>query len=281
MTRGSDQRIELELALFSLSEPPQQRQTVPVQAAPVARAAQPAAVQPFASAPAVQPFVSAPVQQAPVQQPVVEPAPLPEMPQPAAEPVQSAPEPTQEPASVQVPVQAEELPPLPEEPPVQGGEALPWEEPSAPAQPVPPPREEPSPAPQTTAPAPKQEAAPAQPRPAAGSLAPYPEWAQITQKLQEVDPMLYSYLRKSKAYFDGTRVLIDGGKTFRDFIRANKDSQRLIKKLILQVSGKAIPIGPYEPRTAGKAVSNAEQSLHALEKLGLDVSIEDTARKQK
>ena len=281
MTRGSDQRIELELALFSLSEPPQQRQTVPVQAAPVARAAQPAAVQPFASAPAVQPFVSAPVQQAPVQQPVVEPAPLPEMPQPAAEPVQSAPEPTQEPASVQVPVQAEELPPLPEEPPVQGGEALPWEEPSAPAQPVPPPREESSPAPQTTAPAPKQEAAPAQPRPAAGSLAPYPEWAQITQKLQEVDPMLYSYLRKSKAYFDGTRVLIDGGKTFRDFIRANKDSQRLIKKLILQVSGKAIPIGPYEPRTAGKAVSNAEQSLHALEKLGLDVSIEDTARKQK
>ena len=281
MTRGSDQRIELELALFSLSEPPQQRQTVPVQAAPVARAAQPAAVQPFASAPAVQPFVSAPVQQAPVQQPVVEPAPLPEMPQPAAEPVQSAPEPTQAPASVQVPVQAEELPPLPEEPPVQGGEALPWEEPSAPARPVPPPREEPSPAPQTTAPAPKQEAAPAQPRPAAGSLAPYPEWAQITQKLQEVDPMLYSYLRKSKAYFDGTRVLIDGGKTFRDFIRANKDSQRLIKKLILQVSGKAIPIGPYEPRTAGKTVSNAEQSLHALEKLGLDVSIEDTARKQK
>ena len=281
MTRGNDQRIELELALFSLSEPPQQRQTVPVQAAPVARAAQPAAVQPFASAPAVQPFVSAPVQQAPVQQPVVEPAPLPEMPQPAAESVQSAPEPTQEPASVQVPVQAEELPPLPEEPPVQGGEALPWEEPSAPARPVPPPREEPSPAPQTTAPAPKQEAAPAQPRPAAGSLAPYPEWAQITQKLQEVDPMLYSYLRKSKAYFDGTRVLIDGGKTFRDFIRANKDSQRLIKKLILQVSGKAIPIGPYEPRTAGKAVSNAEQSLHALEKLGLDVSIEDTARKQK
>ena len=264
MTRGSDQR-----------------QTVPVQAAPVARAAQPAAVQPFASAPAVQPFVSAPVQQAPVQQPVVEPAPLPEPLQPAAEPVQSAPEPTQEPASVQVPVQAEELPPLPEEPPVQGGEALPWEEPSAPAQPVPPPREEPSPALQTTAPAPKQEAAPAQPRPAAGSLAPYPEWAQITQKLQEVDPMLYSYLRKSKAYFDGTRVLIDGGKTFRDFIRANKDSQRLIKKLILQVSGKAIPIGPYEPRTAGKTVSNAEQSLHALEKLGLDVSIEDTARKQK
>ena len=39
MTRGSDQRIELELALFSLSEPPQQMQAVTVQAAP-ARTAQ-------------------------------------------------------------------------------------------------------------------------------------------------------------------------------------------------------------------------------------------------
>ena len=41
----------------------------------------------------------------------------------------------------------------------------------------------------------------------------------------------------------------------------------------------AVPIGPYEPKSAGKTVSNAEQSLHALEKLGLDVSIEDSARK--
>lgn len=46
MTRGSDQRIELELALFSLSEPPQQMQAVTVQAAP-ARAAQPEAPRPL------------------------------------------------------------------------------------------------------------------------------------------------------------------------------------------------------------------------------------------
>ena len=77
--------------------------------------------------------------------------------------------------------------------------------------------------------------------------------------------MLYMYLRKSKAYFDGTRVLIDGGKTFRDFIRVNKDSQKLIKKLIAEVSGVPVPIGPYAPKTAGKTASNAEQSLLALE----------------
>ena len=70
-------------------------------------------------------------------------------------------------------------------------------------------------------------------------------------------------------------------RPFRDFIRVNKDSQKLIKKLIAEVSGVPVPIGPYEPKTAGKTSSNAEQSLLALEKLGLEVSIEDTARKKR
>ena len=95
--------------------------------------------------------------------------------------------------------------------------------------------------------------------------------------------MLYGYLKKSKAYFDGVRVLIDGGKTFRDFIRVNKGSQRLIKKLIAQVSGIAVPIGPYEPEktAAARPKTNAEESLHKLEALGLDVTIEDSARRRK
>ena len=60
MTRGSDQRIELELALFSLSEPPQQMQAVTVQATP-ARTAQSEAPRPFAAA--VQPPHPRPRQQ--------------------------------------------------------------------------------------------------------------------------------------------------------------------------------------------------------------------------
>ena len=92
--------------------------------------------------------------------------------------------------------------------------------------------------------------------------------------------MLYTYLKKSKGYFDGTRVLIDGGKTFRDFIRANKESQKLIKKLIAQVSGVAVPIGPYESKTVNRASANAEESLRKLEQLGLEVSIEDSERKK-
>lgn len=282
MTRGSDQRIELELALFGLSEPPQQPQAVPVQAAPVRAAAQPAAPQPFASATAVQPFASAPTLQPPIPSvPVV---------QPAAEPKPVKAEPSV-PSEISVeqtsPVQTEELPPLPEEPPVQQAGMLPWDEPAAqaaqPAAPVPAELEPVlQPEPPKPAPTPAAKPVPEKPQDAGQEgTALYPYWPQVVQQLQEKDPMLYTYLRKSKAYFDGTRVLIDGGKTFRDFIRANRDSQRLIKKLIKDVSGTAVPIGPYEPKSAGKTVSNAEQSLRALEKLGLDVSIEDSARKKR
>ena len=290
MTRGSDQRIELELALFSLSEPPQQ---VAVQAVPAARPAVPAqeVPRPFASAP-VKPFASAPAASAPVQEPSVEPAPMqqsePEpvpMQQPEPEPV---PQPVEPPKAEAAASAEEELPPLPEEPPVTSEAPPPWDEP-APA--APPQREAP--------PAPAQEVSAAQLQPeskpeytadpalnkprkvAAEGINPFPQWAEVIKLLQEQDPMLYTYLKKSKGYFDGTRVLIDGGKTFRDFIRANKESQKLIKKLIAQVSGVAVPIGPYESKTVNRASANAEESLRKLEQLGLEVSIEDSERKKR
>ena len=277
MTRGSDQRIELELALFSLSEPPQQ---VAAQAVPAARPAVPAqeAPRPFASAP-VKPFVSAPAASAPVQKPSVEPAPMQQSePEPAPQPV--------EPPKAEAAASAEEE--LPEEPPVTSEAPPPWDEPTPAA---PPQREAP--------PAPAQEVSAAQPQPepkpeytadpalnkprkvAAEGINPFPQWAEVIKLLQEQDPMLYTYLKKSKGYFDGTRVLIDGGKTFRDFIRANKESQKLIKKLIAQVSGVAVPIGPYESKTVNRASANAEESLRKLEQLGLEVSIEDSERKKR
>ena len=118
-------------------------------------------------------------------------------------------------------------------------------------------------------------------RVASREINPYPQWAEVVDRIRETDPMLYGYLKKSKAYFDGVRVLIDGGKTFRDFIRVNKGSQRLIKKLIAEVSGIAVPIGPYEPETsARRPKSTAEDSLRRLEALGLDVTIEDGAQRR-
>ena len=280
MTRGSDQRIELELALFSLSEPPQQ---VAVQAVPAARPAVPAqeAPRPFASAP-VKPFVCAPAASVPVQEPSVEPAPMQQSePEPAPQPV--------EPPKAEAAASAEEeLPPLPEEPPVTSEAPPPWDEP-APA--APPQREVPAASVQEVSaaqpqpePKPEYTADPALNKPrkvAAEGINPFPQWAEVIKLLQEQDPMLYTYLKKSKGYFDGTRVLIDGGKTFRDFIRANKESQKLIKKLIAQVSGVAVPIGPYESKTVNRASANAEESLRKLEQLGLEVSIEDSERKKR
>lgn len=266
MTRGSDQRIELELALFSLSEPPQAAQTVVVQQTAASSAPQREAPRPFASAQAA-PFVSAPVEPVPAAA-VQETAPQSAAQEPA--PLETA---AAAPSEEMPPLPWDEAPPPPEEqPPILDGESLPAvQTPSVPEETV----------------QPVQPVYPADPaldkprRVAAEGINPYPQWAEVIQKLQEMDPMLYTYLKRSKAYFDGTRVLIDGGKTFRDFIRANKDSQRLIKKLIAQVSGVAVPIGPYEPKTAARTASNAENSLRALEKLGLEVSIEETARRKR
>lgn len=242
MTRGSDQRIELELALFALSEPPVQVAQI---AAPVQQAAAPVQAVPQAA----KPFASAPAAAAPAAaQPEAQPAP-----------------PPQEEAQ---PPEDDDLPPPPDD---EQRASLPW-------------ADEPAPRPEAEKPAPPVYAADPvinkRRSVAQAGINPYPQWPQVIEKLQQTDPMLYTYLKKSKAYFDGTRVLIDGGKTFRDFIRANKDSQRLIKKLIAQVSGMAVPIGPYEPKTERKT-GGAEQALRELEKLGLEVTIEDNNPKTK
>ena len=92
--------------------------------------------------------------------------------------------------------------------------------------------------------------------------------------------MLHSYLRKSKAASMAHGCSSTAARPFRDFIRVNKDSQRLIKAHRAGVRRRGA-YRPLEPRTAAKHTSNAEQSLHALEKLVSDVSIEDSAKKRK
>ena len=277
MARGSDQRIELELALFALTEPDvQPAGAAPVQAAQTSPSTRSVPSEPPAQKqPAVRPFASSPAAQP-------SPAPQPAGTQPA-QPAETPPEPSA----------AESQPDLP-----------PWDEPGLPVGSTPPvqaapPEPEAAPAWDETPPPPPDESVPPEPpeqeqpvfaadpqldkprRVASREINPYPQWAEVVDRIRETDPMLYGYLKKSKAYFDGVRVLIDGGKTFRDFIRVNKGSQRLIKKLIAEVSGIAVPIGPYEPETsARRPKSTAEDSLRRLEALGLDVTIEDGAQRR-
>ena len=279
MARGSDQRIELELALFALTEPEAQAAAPAAQTAPAARPARLETAEPAAQ-PAVRPFASGPVASAP-------------SPAPAAQPAQPAPSAQTAAQTAPAAEKAPDLPPWDDPQPVRQApqsaspaEALPWDEPAPP----PPEPEEAYIPPEPPAPI-QEEAAPAaqpafaadpqldKPRRVAGrEINPYPQWADVVDRIRDTDPMLYGYLKKSKAYFDGVRVLIDGGKTFRDFIRVNKGSQRLIKKLIAEVSGIAVPIGPYEPEKAdSRPKASAEESLHKLEALGLDITIDDGA----
>ena len=232
MSRGTDQRIELELALFSLTEP-------------VAPAAQPAAATPFVSAPAA-PTSSTWAPKAP------EPA------QPAAQQPPQQPEPAAAPA----PVQEEDLPP--------------WEvdEPLSPK--TLPEKETPTPAPAAPVPQSALSAAPAD------TLMLYPQWHDVVEvllssELPKQEPALIPYLRTSKAYFDGKRVLIDGGDVFRDFLRRSPESRVHIKDIIEEKTGVRCPIGPYTPPKADQpqAVANVEELLARMQAQGVDVIIEE------
>ena len=229
MGRGADQRIELELAIFSLTQPAAQPAVQVVQQAASVAQGQPA---PFASGPA--PFAAQPVQ--------------PAVPSPAAPAGPPAGQPGQPPVA------------QPEE------EAAPWQ-----AAPPPPQAFAPEPSPPPAAPA-----APAVP-PADRTLRPFAPWPQVLEALSGRDPAMSSFLRGSGAFYDGRRVLIDCNETFRDYMRQNKETNRLLKQVILEVSGIRCGIGPYEkPQTA--AASGAppvEDTLKAMQNLGVDVVVED------
>ena len=229
MGRGADQRIELELAIFSLTQPAAQPAVQVVQQAASVAQGQPA---PFASGPA--PFAAQPVQ--------------PAVPSPAAPAGPPAGQPGQPPVA------------QPEEDPV------PWQ--AAPANPQ---AFAPEPSPPPAAPA-----APAVP-PADRTLRPFAPWPQVLEALSGRDPAMSSFLRGSGAFYDGRRVLIDCNETFRDYMRQNKETNRLLKQVILEVSGIRCGIGPYEKPQAAAAsgAPPVEDTLKAMQSLGVDVVVED------
>ena len=224
MSRGTDQRIELELAVFSLTQP-----AVAAQPAP----AQPAAPQTFAAAP--QAFPAAPAAD-------------------AAPAVKAAPPPLQTAAGEELPPPSDE-----DEPPFLQPELRP-------APPAPP-------APQPAAKPAARRAAPKQ----AGPLQPFPQWTNVLQELEETDAMLISFLRGTKAYYDGTRVLFECSDAFRDYARSNKEVNKKLKEAIYKVSRIKCGIGPYEPPKAEPAhgAPNLEDTLRTMQTMGVTIQIED------
>ena len=238
MARGTDQRIELELAVFSLTQP----EAVPV--------ALPAAVpaRPVVTAASPTPFAAAPQQVPPVQ-------------------MASAPVP---------PVAAQPVPPTVEQPPFSApiaGETPPFEPELAPAAPA---VQQPTPAQQPVyaadVPIPKPV------RTVAKEPQLFPQWQAVLELIAENDPMLNSYLRGTQAYYDGRRVLIECSDDFRDFMRRSKETSKNIKQYIYQVTHIKCGIGPYEKTAAAVSnapAADVEETLRQMKDLGVDVVVED------
>ena len=230
MSRGTDQRIELELAVFSLTQPEI------TAAAPVVvqQVAAPAAPQAFASAPPVQPAATI----------------VPPVAQSSAVPAASA-EPDDLP------------PPIDDDPPFLQPELRP-----APQQTVP------AAQPAVPKPAPRK----AEPARSAGPLEPFGFWPAVLSDLEENDAMLISFLRGTKAYCDGKRVLFECSDAFRDYIRSNREVSKRLKEAIYRVSKTKYSIGPYEePKAAenGSPAVSLDETLHTMQALGVDLKIID------
>ena len=226
MSRGTDQRIELELAVFSLTQP---LAAAPVQMPVASQPVVPAAPQPFTSAPVAAPAAVPPVQ------------------------------PATAPASIVPPVQADD-PPLPPDPEFLQPELPPIPQPAAPApaaQPTPSRREPPK---------------------EAGPLEPFGYWPAVLADLEETDAMLISFLRNTRAYYDGRRVLFECSDAFRDYIRNNREVSKKLKETIYRVSHIRCSIGPYEePKVnePGTPAVSIDQTLKNMQALGVDIKIED------
>ena len=235
MSRGTDQRIELELAIFSLTQPETAAAPVIIQQpAPAA----PAAPQAFASAPRAY-TAAPPVQAAPsVVPPVVQPQSVPA----------AAPDDVPPPIDDDPPFLQPELKPAPQQTPAPV--------PAAPA-----------------APAPRKAEPPRQ----AGPLEPFAFWPAVLADLEENDAMLISFLRGTRAYCDGKRVLFECSDAFRDYIRNNREVSKRLKETIYRVSRTKYSIGPYEePKTDDTTASvSLDETLHTMQALGVDLKIVD------
>lgn len=239
MSRGTDQRIELELAVFSLTQPEAATAPVVVQAAPAA-----AAPQAFASAPAA--FVSAP----PVQT-------TPSVVPPTVSGTQPIPAPPVSDAPDDLP------PPIDDDPPFLQPELKPAPKPAV------------QPAPQAALRPAVRKAEP--PRPV-GPLEPFGFWPAVLADLEENDAMLISFLRGTKAYCDGRRVLFECSDAFRDYIRNNNEVKKQLREAIYRVSRIKYNIGPYEePKDTSASTSavSLDETLHTMQELGVDLKIVD------
>ena len=112
----------------------------------------------------------------------------------------------------------------------------------------------------------------------AGPLEPFIYWPNVLADLEETDAMLISFLRNTRAYYDGRRVLFECSDAFRDYIRSNREVSKKLKESIYRVSHIRCNIGPYEElkdNASDTPAVSIDQTLKNMQALGVDIKIED------
>ena len=144
----------------------------------------------------------------------------------------------------------------------------------APAEPAAPAREESAPQPRQE-PTPQREA----PRKKLEKPVPFEKWDVVLERLKTQDHGCYSFLKGSKGYCDGPRILFECNEFGREFLRESKLSQRTLKKIIQEVTGTAYGIGPYTPAQTEEKKQTQEEiiqnSLERMKNAGLEVLDEE------
>ncbi|MDL2253122.1 DNA polymerase III subunit gamma/tau [Ruminococcaceae bacterium OttesenSCG-928-I18] len=107
-------------------------------------------------------------------------------------------------------------------------------------------------------------------------IKPFEGWDAVIAETEKRDPMVYSYLKATKAYFDGKRVLIDGSGMFLEFMRSNKNVSGVIKDAIQAAGGKRFGIGPYKAETQRESPADTtRKTLKEWEEKGIPIEYEN------
>ena len=91
------------------------------------------------------------------------------------------------------------------------------------------------------------------------------------------DAMLYTYMKKSRAYLEDDKVFISGSDVFLDFIGRDMAAFEKIKNLVAEVCGRPYTVaarrgGP--PQAAAAAETSAQQTLREWENKGVVITYE-------
>ena len=83
--------------------------------------------------------------------------------------------------------------------------------------------------------------------------------SQIAKELIEKESSpLYSVLDSSRAFISGNRVLIDApNPMFLNLIRDNQYYKEIIRKAVLQITGKNYGLGPYKEKEQTPVANDA------------------------